>query len=183
MDQIKKRMAALRIEADESAAKAEELSTKVKTLEQENLQKEQEITSLQHKNSMLEQEVEKLEKLHGDAKAAADDSAQHGTQNEALTRKLQLLEEEAEKNDKQLRETNEKYVSSLVQPPPNTVTPEWIDEWRLRQTDVKAGHYERKVQALEAARDQWETKYEEMAKKYADTKKELDDFVAEIGNI
>jgi len=54
---------------------------------------------------------------------------------------------------------------------------------RLRQTDVKAGHYERKVQALEAARDQWETKYEEMAKKYADTKKELDDFVAEIGNI
>ncbi|KXT13144.1 hypothetical protein AC579_5631 [Pseudocercospora musae] len=183
MDQIKKRMAALRIEADESAAKAEELSAKVKTLEQENLQKEQEITSLQHKNSMLEQEVEKLEKLHGDAKAAADDSAQHGTQNEALTRKLQLLEEEAEENDKQLRETNEKYVSSLTQPPPNTVTPEWIDEWRLRQTDVKAGHYERKVQALEAARDQWETKYEEMAKKYADTKKELDDFVAEIGNI
>lgn len=54
---------------------------------------------------------------------------------------------------------------------------------RLRQTDVKAGHYERKVQALEANNSQWETKYEEMAKKYADTKKELDDFVAEIGNI
>lgn len=54
---------------------------------------------------------------------------------------------------------------------------------RLRQTDVKAGHYERKVQALEAARDQWESKYEEMSTKYAQTKKELDDFVAEIGNI
>lgn len=54
---------------------------------------------------------------------------------------------------------------------------------RLRQTDVKAGHFERKVDALEKARDQWETKYEEMAKKYAETKKELDDFVAEIGNI
>ena len=54
---------------------------------------------------------------------------------------------------------------------------------RLRQTDVKAGHYERKVQALEADRDQWEQKYEEMAKKYSETKKELDDFVAEIGNI
>jgi tropomyosin len=54
---------------------------------------------------------------------------------------------------------------------------------RLRQTDVKSGHYERKVQALEQSRDQWETKYEEMAKKYADTKKELDDFVKEIGNI
>jgi tropomyosin len=54
---------------------------------------------------------------------------------------------------------------------------------RLRQTDVKAGHYERKVQALEAERDAWEQKHEEMAKKYAQTKKELDDFVAEIGNI
>jgi len=48
---------------------------------------------------------------------------------------------------------------------------------------VKSGHFERKVQALEASRDQWESKYEEMAKKYSETKKELDDFVAEIGNI
>lgn len=193
-------MNALRIEADESAGKVEELSAKVKTLEQENLSKEQEITSLQHKNSMLEQEVEKLEKMHGEAKNAADESAQHGTQNDALTRKLQLLEEEAEENDKNLRETNEKYVSSdnpddVPQDKKNVV---WMSDGRggvrhieltisqqsrLRQTDVKAGHYERKVQALEASRDQWETKYEEMAKKYAETKKELDDFVAEIGNI
>ena len=59
------------------------------------------------------------------------------------------------------------------------------DKWctRLRQTDVKAGHYERKVQALETERDQWESKYEEMAKKYSDTKKELDDFVTEISNV
>jgi tropomyosin len=54
---------------------------------------------------------------------------------------------------------------------------------RLRQTDVKSGHYERKVQALEQSRDQWETKYEEMAKKYAQTKKELEDFAGELGNI
>lgn len=185
-------MNALRIEADESAAKVEELSSKVKTLEQENLQKEQEITSLQHKNSVLEQEVEKFEKLHGEAKAAADESAQHGSQNDALQRKLQLLEEEAEENDKQLRETNEKSVplkpdkaTKLLKPSglQKMVDADNVELYRLRQTDVKAGHYERKVQALEASRDQWETKYEEMAKKYADTKKELDDFVAEIGNI
>ena len=54
---------------------------------------------------------------------------------------------------------------------------------RLRQTDVKSGHFERKVQALEQSRDQWETKYEEMAKKYADTQKQLDEFAAEIGNL
>lgn len=54
---------------------------------------------------------------------------------------------------------------------------------RLRQTDVKAGHFERKVQALESDRDQWEAKYEEMSKKYAAVQKELEDFQHEIGNI
>ena len=55
--------------------------------------------------------------------------------------------------------------------------------FRLRQTDVKAGHYERKVQALEASRDQWEEKYEEMAKKYQGVKKDLEEFHQEIGNM
>jgi tropomyosin len=55
--------------------------------------------------------------------------------------------------------------------------------FRLRQTDVKAGHYERKVAALEATRDQWEAKHEEMAAKYNGVKKELDDYLLEIGNI
>ncbi|KAK1840156.1 actin lateral binding protein [Colletotrichum chrysophilum] len=54
---------------------------------------------------------------------------------------------------------------------------------RLRQTDVKAGHFERKVQALESERDQWESKYEEMSKKYTQVQKELEDFQNEIGNI
>ena len=58
-----------------------------------------------------------------------------------------------------------------------------MDNPRLRQTDVKAGHYERKVQALEAARDQWEEKYEEISKKYKTIQKELADFQSEIGNI
>lgn len=66
-------------------------------------------------------------------------------------------------------------------------SPQWLN-WtlklsRLRQTDVKAGHYERKVQALEQSRDQWETKYEEMAKKYEETKKELEDFAKDLSNI
>jgi len=54
---------------------------------------------------------------------------------------------------------------------------------RLRQTDVKSGHYERKVQALEQERDSWEQKYEEMSKKYTETKKELEAFAAELNNI
>lgn len=54
---------------------------------------------------------------------------------------------------------------------------------RLRQTDVKAGHFERKVQALEASRDQWESKYEEMAKKHADLQKELQELETSISNV
>lgn len=54
---------------------------------------------------------------------------------------------------------------------------------RLRQTDVKADLYQRKVQALEGSRDQWEAKYEEMSKKYADVQKQMEELVAEIGNV
>ena len=57
------------------------------------------------------------------------------------------------------------------------------DPHRLRQTDVKAGHYERKVQALEQSRDEWEGKYEEMSKKYADLQKELQELEQSMGNI
>lgn len=57
------------------------------------------------------------------------------------------------------------------------------DLHRLRQTDVKAGHFERKVQALENERDQWEMKYEEMSKQHAQLKKDLEDLQNEIGNI
>jgi len=110
---VTQRMNALRLEADDSAAKVEELQAKVKTLEQENLAKEQEITSLSHKNQVLETELEKLEGGIKDAKAAADESAQHGTQNESLQRRLQVLEEEADNADKTLKETTEKYVTGL----------------------------------------------------------------------
>lgn len=107
----------LRLEADEASAKVEELQSKIKVLEQENLQKEQEITSLSHKNSVLESEVEKLETQVKEFKSAAEDGAQQGTQNETLTRRLQLLEEEAEEADKTLRETNEKYVRIEIHAP------------------------------------------------------------------
>ncbi len=103
-------MAALRVESDQAKEKADELASKVKALEQENLAKEQEITSLTHRNQLLEGNVEKLEGGLKDAKTLADESSHHGTQNEALQRRLQLLEDEAEEADKNLRETNDKYV-------------------------------------------------------------------------
>src|SRR6266566_1146907 len=111
-------MSQLRLEADESSSKAEELQAKVKVLEQENLAKEQEITSLQHKNGLLESEVEKLETGIKELKDAASKGQQAGTENETLSRRLQLLEDEAEQADKTLREANEKYVARPRAPPP-----------------------------------------------------------------
>ena len=109
-NKFEQKMNSLRLEADDNAAKAEEMKAKVKALEQDNLQKEQEITSLTHRNQLLESEVEKLETGIKEAKSMAGEASQHGQQNEQLTRKLQLLEEEAETADKSLRETHEKYI-------------------------------------------------------------------------
>lgn len=107
------KMNSLRIEADTATQQAEELQAKVKTLENENLAKEQEITSLSHKNGLLESEVEKLETQIKEIKGTAEESTQHSRENETLQRRLQLLEEEAEEADKNLRETNDKCVLSL----------------------------------------------------------------------
>jgi tropomyosin, fungi type len=101
-------MSALRLETDTANAKVEELQAKVKLLEQENLSKEQEITSLQHKNNLLEASVDKLEVEVKELKKANEEGGSHATHNETLQRRLQLLEEEAEEADKNLRETNDK---------------------------------------------------------------------------
>lgn len=101
-------MNALRLETDNATAKVEELQAKVKVLEQENLSKEQEITSLQHKNNLLEAQVEKLEDDVKTHKTKAEDGGNAISHNETLQRRLQLLEEEAEEADKNLRETNDK---------------------------------------------------------------------------
>lgn len=111
---ILQKMQQLRADADASSAKADELAAKVKTLEQENLAKEQEITSLTHKNQTMEAELEDLHGRHNDLKKEVDQSGHQGTQNEALQRRLQILEEEAEEADKSLRETNDKYVLSVL---------------------------------------------------------------------
>lgn len=101
-------MQQLRVQADESSTKVDELTAKVKTLQQENLAKEQEITSLTHKLSTQETDIEKLETTNKDLKEQLDHVGQSSNQSEALQRRLQILEEEAEEADKNIRETNDK---------------------------------------------------------------------------
>jgi tropomyosin len=101
-------MNAIRTEADALHAENEELKARIKTLEQESLAKEQEITSLSHRNQVLESEVDKLEGSSKELKATAEQSVSATTNVENLQRKVQVLEEEAEKADRDLREANER---------------------------------------------------------------------------
>lgn len=109
-------MAHLKEKEEEALAKVEEFQVKVKALEQENLAKEQEITSLSHKNQLLEADVEKLETANKELKVKVEATGQQSIQSEGLQRRVQLLEEEAERADENIRDTNEKYVEAPVKP-------------------------------------------------------------------
>ena len=146
------------MEADKAVERAEEAEAKNKKYEHLLLEKEQEITSLQHKISVLDGDLEKAETKLTDLKSAQEDGEQSKTANEGLQRKIQLLEEELDAADKNLKEAMDKYVSPhAFDPARMTLIPASA---RLRQVDVKAEHFERQVTRLEQERDQWEKKYE-----------------------
>jgi len=161
MDKLREKINALKLEADSAHEKHEQSEVQVKKLQDEILQKDQEIASLTHKNSVLESEVAALEGRLDEAKVQADQGAQHGSHNESLTKKISLIETELEESDRNLRETTEK----------------------LRQTDVKAEHFEKKVTSVEKERDEWEVKYEKLAEQYAAAKAELEDIQSQLENI
>jgi tropomyosin len=106
-------LAQLTAELDSANEARDEFAAKVKSLEQENLAKEQEITSLGHQKSHLEAEIEKLEVQVKEHKEKASQHSTHTDQIEALTRKTHLHEEEAEETERQLKETYEKYADPL----------------------------------------------------------------------
>ena len=81
---------------------------RIKELEQENLAKEHEITSLNLKVSVLEGNISTLEEDQAKHKSDVSQSSQQSGDLEALKRKVSILEEEAEEADKNLRDTNEK---------------------------------------------------------------------------
>lgn len=55
--------------------------------------------------------------------------------------------------------------------------------FRLRTTDVKAEHYERKVASVEQERDNWEKKYEELEEKYKAAKAELEEISKQLDDL
>ncbi|KAJ7024829.1 tropomyosin [Mycena alexandri] len=154
-DRIRDKMSQLRAESDAATLRAEEADAKNKKLEQQLLEKDHEITSLQVKLEHLDSELAKAESSIQESKADREAGETSKMTNEGLVRKIQLLEEELDAAEKNVKETVEK----------------------LRQVDVKAEHFERQVQRVEQERDMWEKKYEDSQTKYQASKAELDELV------
>jgi len=160
-ERIREKLNQLRVDADNAVTRAEEAEAKNKKYEQIILEKDQEITSLQHRLGILDAELEKAEAKVADSKAAREEGEHSKMTNEGLVRKIQLLEEELDAAEKNVKETVEK----------------------LRQVDVKAEHFERQVQKLEQERDVWEKKYEDAQEKYRKSQQELADLEATMQDL
>ncbi|KAK7024887.1 tropomyosin [Favolaschia claudopus] len=160
-DRIREKMTQLRAESDAALARADEAEAKNKKLEQLLLEKEHEIKSLSVKLDNLDSELSKAENSIADSKADREAGETTKMTNEGLTRKIQLLEDELDAAEKNVKETVEK----------------------LRQVDVKAEHFERQVQRVEQERDQWEKKYEDAQAKYRESQAELDALVASMADL
>jgi chromosome segregation ATPase len=106
----RQKLNALRIEADHAVARAEEAEAKNKRYEQVILEKDQEITSLTHKLNILDGDLEKAESKVTELKSAQQEGEHSKSTNEGLLRKIQLLEEELDAAEKNVKETVEKCV-------------------------------------------------------------------------
>ena len=58
-----------------------------------------------------------------------------------------------------------------------------LNSYRLRQMDIKAEHFERKVQQLENERDTYERKVEDLTTKYNGIKLELDETLKSLDDL
>lgn len=148
----------MKADAEKWQEKADEHADRIKTLEQETLDKDHQIQALTRKNEVLEEQVEKLEADMKEVKETASQSHLLQTSNENYTKKNQVLETELEEADRNLKETTAK----------------------LRDTDLKAEQLERKVASLEKEKDEWERKYEELTEKHHAAKAELDEISQQL---
>jgi tropomyosin len=106
--------------------RAEEAEAKNKRLEQKLLEKSHEILekspSLQHKLGPQDADLEKAEDVIAESKAdreAGETGETSKMTNEGLSRKIQLLKEELDAAEKNVKETVEKCVAPPV--PPRTI--------------------------------------------------------------
>ncbi|ORX53608.1 hypothetical protein DM01DRAFT_1322582 [Hesseltinella vesiculosa] len=125
------------------------LELRIKQLEEEKMQQEHEIISLNNKNRHLEEDLEKAQGKIEQLKTLESEDDDLKKANDAAQRRITLLEQELEESDKSLKDTTANF----------------------READVKAEHFERKVQQLENMLQTQELKNEEILEKNKDLQK------------
>ena len=96
------------MEADTAVNRAEDAERKNKQFEQMILEKDQEIKSLNIQLGTVSHDLEKAEGKLAESKASAEVGEHSKTTSETLARKVQLLEEELDVAEKNVKETVEK---------------------------------------------------------------------------
>jgi tropomyosin len=94
--------------------RAEAAEVKNKAMEQLLIEKDHDLLSLTHKLDLATGELEKAETELAKYKQASLDGEQSKTTSEGLSRKVQLLEEELDAAEKNLKETVEKCAVRLA---------------------------------------------------------------------
>ena len=136
------KLTSLRNDADNAIARAEDAEARNKKLEQELLEREQENTSLNHRLTRSDAEIDELETQIKDLKQKLTISSDATSTNEGLARKVQLLEEELDACEKNLRETTEKCVDWHLYsflPTHLQVEAGWFEGWTMRTKSTESG--------------------------------------------
>lgn len=186
----------LRFEADNAVTRAEDAEAKNKKYDQLILEKDQEITSMSHKISVLEAELDKVDAKLAEAKASQEEGESLKSTNENLTRKIALLEEELDAAEKNVKETMEKYVvATIFLCYQRLITCSGCDKWTSRQNTSNAkfnvssksvingrrsSRYLDLFYAVEMPTDAFA---QEMQQKYKQSQAELDNMVANMESL
>ena len=171
----------LRAEADAATARAETAEDKVKKLEQLLLEKEQDNNSLRVRLERAEGEVDTTRSQLDQAKQYSLEGETSLKDASNKQKKIELLEEELDKAEQNLRETAEKYVvlSSLLV---LDVIPNRSAS-RLRQVDAKAEQLERQVRHADTEKEQMEARYQELSDRYKKSQHELEELEKSLGGL
>ncbi|CAO3626005.1 unnamed protein product [Mucor hiemalis] len=140
MEKFREKINSIRAEADAANTRAAEYENKYKESEQSNINLEHQVSSLKTQNQHLEEKLETAEQRIEELKAIEQNEDNWHKDKEASQRKITLLEQELEKSELTVRETTKNF----------------------READVKAEHFERKVQQLEIISNDLEKKNEDL---------------------
>lgn len=191
------KMNQLRFEADNAVTRAEDAEAKNKKYDQLILEKDQEITSMTHKISVLEAELDKVDAKLAEAKASQEEGESLKSTNENLTRKIALLEEELDAAEKNVKETMEKYaVATISTCYRRLITCSGCDKWTSRQNTLNAKFNGSSKSVINGRRSlryvvhsmlvlemPTDTLAQEMQQKYKQSQAELDNMVANMESL